>query len=85
MVAVGYEPDLYVQNELNDPDDVKGTAAEYKSMWKNFVRIFEEEGADNVVWIMDYSFKIKDRNQIAIDLWPEDNVVQWLFFNIFQF
>ena len=54
-------------------------------MWKNFVRIFEKEGVDNVVWIMDYSFNVRNQLQVAIDLWPEDNVVQWLFFNIFQF
>ena len=54
-------------------------------MWRNFVRIFNDVGADNVVWIMDYSYNIRFDNDLAVRLWPENNVVQWLFWNVFQF
>ena len=54
-------------------------------MWKNFVRIFDEVGVTNVVWIMDYSVNVRHNLDAAIALWPEDNVVQWLFHNLFQF
>jgi len=44
-------------------------------MWKNFVKIFKEEGATNVVWVMDYSNNILKTPELAVKLWPEDNVV----------
>ena len=54
-------------------------------MWKNFVRIFEEEiEVENVVWVMDYSFNVRDHPDVAVRMWPDDNKVSWLFFNIFQ-
>lgn len=87
MVPVGYEPDLYVNGVDEDPSKWRGTTDDYKAMWKNFVRIFNDEGVDNVVWIMDYSFNIRldGGAEAAAELWPEDNVVSWLFFNVFQF
>lgn len=80
MVPVGFEPNEYVNPASNK---YQGSAADYKAMWANFVKIFEEQEADNVVWVMDYSFSIRNEPQLAVDLWPEGNVVQWLFFNIF--
>ena len=41
MVCPGYEPDQYLEATA-DPEDVKGTLADWQNMWKNFVRIFEE-------------------------------------------
>ena len=84
MVAVGYEPDLYVP-EANPKKGPRGTTQDYKDMWKNFVRIFDDNQVDNVEWIMDYSFNIRDNPDLAIALWPDDEVVSWLFFNVFQF
>lgn len=83
MVAVGFESDLKVPGLENSPFEVHGTIQEHSEMWENFVRIFEEEGTDNVVWVMDYSAAIKKNWQLAVDLWPSDDVVQWLFFNLF--
>ena len=54
-------------------------------MWVNFLRIFEEEEVDNVVWVMDYSCGIKDHFEVVESLWPAGNVVKWLFFNLFKF
>ena len=34
---------------------------------------------------MDYSFDIRLYPDLAVELWPEVGVVQWLFYNIFQF
>ena len=86
MVVVGYEPDLYVI-EANGDDGIKGTIQEYKDMWKNFVRIFNDNQVENVEWVMDYSFNIRfdDNFEIAKAMWPDDEVVSWLFFNVFQF
>lgn len=54
-------------------------------MWKNFVKIFKKNKVDNVVWVMDYSFEIQYNPELAIRMWPDDEVVDWLFFNVFQF
>ena len=54
-------------------------------MWANFAKIFEEEGADNVVWVMDFSWDIRENLWIADLLWPEAVEIGWLFFNMFQF
>ena len=40
---------------------------------------------ENAVWVMDYSFDVRLYPDLAIELWPEVGVVQWLFWNIFQF
>ena len=84
MLPVGYEADLYIPETQTNGKKIRGTTDDYKAMWANFVRIFEEEGADNVVWVMDYSVKIREHFDVAEKLWPENNVVQWLFFNLFQ-
>ena len=48
MVPVGYEPDIYVPETQEDPSKIKGTVEDYQAMWRNFVRIFNDVGADNV-------------------------------------
>ena len=54
-------------------------------MRANFDRIFKEEGVDNVVWVMDFSWNIRDHPDLAVDLWPDVDNVTWLFWNMFQF
>lgn len=82
MVPVGFEPDLYT---IEGTAKFRGTPEEYKAMYANFVKVFEDEGVDNVVWVMDYSFEIRSHPDRAVELWPDNNVVGWLFFNLFQF
>ena len=86
MVPVGYEPDLYIP-ELNGEgaEKNKGTVQDYQDMWDTFDMIFKEEGADNVVWVMDFSWDIRDNLWIADLLWPQNVEVGWLFWNMFQF
>ena len=52
-------------------------------MWANFVEKFESKGVSNVVWIMDFSFEIRENIELAVKIWPDNNVVDWLFFNVF--
>ena len=72
MFLVDYEPDLYVPGAKKT---TAGTPQDYKDMWKNFVRIFEDNQVENVVWAMDYSYDIRDTPELLIELWPDDNVV----------
>jgi len=53
-------------------------------MYRHFIDVFREEEVDNVVWIMDYSYDIRNDPDLAVRLWPGIEVT-WLFFNVFQF
>ena len=86
MVPVGYEVDLYIPERNGEGSSKnKGTAEDYQAMWDNFALIFEEEGADNVVWVMDYSWDIREKFELADLLWPKNVKIDWLFWNMFQF
>ena len=63
----------------------RGTAEDYHQLVRNFDKIFREEGADNAVWAIDYSWFIQDNPDFAVDLWPQDVEIGWLLFNMFQF
>ena len=86
MMPIGYEPDLYVDVATeDDPDKRRGTAEDYKNMIRRFDTLFKEEEATNVIWVMDYSWNIRDTPDLAVELWPQDVEIGWLFFNMFQF
>ena len=86
MVPVGYEPDLYTPEANGEfASKNKGTVEDYQAAWNNFARIFEEEGVDNVSWVMDFSWNVRDRLDSIDKLMPRDVPIDWLFFNIFQF
>ena len=86
MVPVGYEPDLYTP-EANGvgASKNKGTVEDYQAAWSNFARIFAEEEVDNVSWVMDFSWNIRERLHTIDELMPRDVPIDWLFFNLFQF
>ena len=52
-------------------------------MLRKFDQIFKEEGTDNVVWVMDYSWEIRNELDLAVNIWPQDVEIGWLFFNLF--
>merc|ERR1719379_3308210 len=52
-------------------------------MYAHFYSTFAEENVTNAVWAMDYNSNIK-RLDIVQALWPDNHVVEWLFFNYFQ-
>ena len=88
MVPVGYEPDLYI--DLNKktaatPGKARGTVEDYHAMWERFDLIFKEAGADNAVFVLDFSWDVRDNLEFIDLLWPRNVNIQWLFFNMFQF
>lgn len=86
MVPVGYEPDLYVPEKNGEgAEKNRGTIADYHAMWEHFAEIFEEEGACNAVFILDFSWDIREDLHLIEMLWPKNVNIQWLFFNMFQF
>ena len=85
MVCPGYEPDLYTPETAGKSHEVRGTTKNFRDMRANFDRIFKEEGVNNVVWVMDFSWNIRDHPDMAVELWPDVDNVSWLFWNMFQF
>lgn len=53
MVNIRHEP----INHYDDAPPGHNTPETYKAMWANVQDIFEENGVDNVVWVIDYSSK----------------------------
>ena len=84
MVAPGYEPDGHAAESQNKTKELYGKAAEYKSMYKNFRRVFQQEGVTNAVFVLDLSNNIKDHFSVLDQLYAGDEAVDWIFFNIFQ-
>ena len=83
MVAPGFEPDGHTCEVKTT--GVFGCAKDYKAMYANYVKIFKEAGVDNAVFVMDYSMNIAFTfDEVAKALWPDNNAVKWLFFNVFQ-
>ena len=78
FVVIGYESDLYFRNQKS-----KGTAEDYHKMWENFASIFEEEGAKNAIFAMEFSTNISDNFDFADLLWPRNVNIEWLFWNNF--
>ena len=65
MMPVGFEPDLYVAEGEPSEDKLRGTIEDYQNTWRRFNQLFKEEGADNAVWVMDYSWNIRDKLDLA--------------------
>jgi hypothetical protein len=85
MVAPGYEADGHAEESQNKSQLVYGKAAEYKAMFRNFVRTFRKENVTNAVWVLDLSSNARND---AVDIFPQlyagDEYVDWCFFNLFQ-
>ena len=86
MVLPGFEPDLYVtEMKKGKPNDkYKGTPEEYRLAFRRFYDVFRDQGVENAVWALDYSWDIQFDPDLAVDLWPGE-IVDWLFFHVYQF
>ena len=91
-----FEPELYAVNVTgtgeagtvsNTNDKYYGTPAEYRGMWARTRQLFDAAGVMNVVWAMDYSVQATDPvyHPLLAALWPGDDMVDWLFWNLFKF
>merc|ERR1712187_156460 len=86
MFAAGFEPDGHAAPAADGPE-LFGTAKDYIAFRKKMVDIFKEEGANNVVWVLDFSHKCefdKSYCDVIPKLIPTDGSVGWLFWNMFQ-
>ena len=60
MMPVSFETDLYVEEGEPKEGKLRGTIEDFQNMLRKFDQIFKEEGTDNVVWVMDYSWEIRN-------------------------
>ena len=60
MVLPGFEPDLYVTELRKGKPNLKykGTPEEYRLAFRRFFDVFRDEGVENAVWALDYSWDI---------------------------
>lgn len=57
-----------------------GTPAQYRAMWQNVRNRFDAAGVNNVVWAVNY-MSAKKWVCLRDDLWPGNNLVDWVIFN----
>lgn len=81
IVAPGYEPDLYLPDSTKQ---VRGTPEDFKKMFVHYREVFAQQGVTNAKFVVDYSEVIKGKPELAEELWPGDENVDWLMWNMFQ-
>jgi hypothetical protein len=62
-----------------------GTPSQYRAMWTNVQRIFNNEGANNVVWVMNY-MNYRPWECLVPMLWPGNTAgttVDWVTFEAY--
>lgn len=87
LVAPGYEPDGHCAPFANKRETF-GTAEEYVAYRMKVKQVFDDEGCDNVIYLMDLSNKCSEdpggTGTLIPKLFPTDGSVQFLFWNLFQ-
>lgn len=84
MIAPGYEPDGHAVEFQNKTHEQAGHAAAYRSMFLNFKRVFSRENVTNALFVLDFSVSLRDNPEALPALWPGNDAVDWLFFNLFE-
>jgi len=59
-----------------------GTPKDYKAMWSNIRKRFDDAGAKNVVWVQDY-MNYPKWDCLVDDLYPGNELVDWVMFNAY--
>lgn len=84
FLTLNHEPENDVSGGANCPTfkGSAGTPADYRQMWRNVRNRFSQAGASNVVWVMDY-MNYKPWECMINDLYPGDDLVDWVMFNAY--
>jgi uncharacterized repeat protein (TIGR01451 family) len=62
-----------------------GTPEQYVAMWQNVENIFNQVGATNVIWTMDYAGLPSGQWDCLVQpLWPGNNLVDWVGFDAYS-
>ena len=88
IVSIWHEPENNVSpgGDVNCPDvkfkGTSGTVAQYRNMWAYIENRFTLDGVTNVKWAMDY-MKFTPWLCLVNDLYPGDNLIDWIIFNAY--
>ena len=97
FICMRYEPDLYAVettssgqfgNVSNINEKFYFTPAEYRALWRYVWNFFQAQGVTNAVWAMDFSVEgstVDKYLPLVAALWPGDQYVDWLMWNLFVF
>lgn len=80
MLTLWHEPENEVDGHVCAPPDCRGTEEEYVAMWSNTRAIFEERGADNVIWAWTMT-GYSGHFALLPDLWPGNELVDWVLWD----
>jgi hypothetical protein len=84
MVALQHEPENDISGgtscpvKAGNPDG--NTPQAYRAMWRRTRALFDEEGATNVVWVMNY-MSLAKWDCLIDELWPGDDLVDWVAYD----
>jgi uncharacterized membrane protein YgcG len=85
FLTIHHEPENDVTSGAPGCSTFKGSAGtptDYKNMWQNVRNRFDALGVNNVVWAMDYmNYSLWDC--MVNDMYPGDNLVDWVVFNAY--
>ena len=79
FVCPWHEPDHQV-------DPLNGMSTDdFRDMYRHVQAVFAAHNASNAVWAMDYSSQTAYHTTAnVVPLWPGDDAIDWLFFNVFE-
>ena len=84
MIAPGFEPDGHAAESQTHSSQVYGTGKEYQLMYRNFKEQFARQNVTNAVFVLDLSSNARNTAFVFPELYPGDEYVDWIFFNLFQ-
>lgn len=68
----------------NAPNANMGSPSDYVAMWHNVRNIFNQQGANNVVWAMTYMGYVK-WDCLVPKIWPGNSYVDWVTYDPYGF
>ncbi len=89
MIILWHEPEnlgdmnaqgITVTSGCKTPDGTRGSAAEYRAMWRHVHDVFQAQGANNVLWVWNVT-GAPIWNCVAKPLWPGNDLVDWVMWN----
>jgi hypothetical protein len=70
-----------ITGSCKTPAGGDGSAAQFVQMWQHVVNVFNQQGATNVQWVMDYEAYLPNWSCIENSLWPGNNYVNWVMWD----
>ncbi|HEU4914281.1 MAG TPA: Ig-like domain-containing protein [Candidatus Saccharimonadales bacterium] len=65
------------------PDGTRGSAADYRAMWRHVRQVFDQQGVTNVVWFWNLTGYVGNNawDCLVKPLWPGNDIVDWIMWD----